>query len=389
MERGEKVMNKNNTPTRLRRFIFNKMSTVLSILFLVVLIGTIIGLSGTIKAEKARMTTEKKEAIAKERPAANVVLLDVSPSTIYDRINLPGVIEPWEKLSVLSKVHGTVNKMEVSEGDKVSKGQVIARLDPADSQIVLNSTKATYELAIANQNRLMPLYKKGIIPQAEIEKLDAEVETSKAAFENAKLNHSRCVITAPISGIIRRLDAKEGLLLNVSDPVAEILQIDKVKAVVGIPESDVALVRNIKDVNLTIQALGDKEIVGRTHFLASSPENGARLYRLELAIDNSDNLILPGMFFRAQLVKKAFQDTVAVPLYTVIKRENQQFVYVEEDGVARIKPVELGVIEDWRVQVTDGLSFGSRVVIEGHRDIDDGHKLKVVRVLNDPMEALL
>jgi membrane fusion protein (multidrug efflux system) len=213
--------------------------------------------------------------------------------------------------------------------------------------------------------------------------------TSKAALENAELMLSRCSIKAPISGVIRRLDATEGLLLSVSDPVAEILQVDKVKAVVGIPESDVSLVRNIKEVNLSIQALDNREVIGRHHFLAGSPESGARLYRLELAIDNKDNLIMPGMFFRANLVKRVIKDAVAVPLFTVIKRENQQFVFVEEGGVAKKLPVELGIMEDWRVQITKGLPPGSRVVVEGHRDIDNGFKLKTVRVIDDFREALL
>lgn len=369
--------------------LFIKMPTILPVLFLLVLAGLIIGLSGTIKAEKARMTAEKREVISKERPEANVVLLDVAPTTMVDRINLPGVIEPWEELSVLAKVQGTVIEMEVDEGDKVAKGQVIARLDPADFRIALDSARATYELAAARQKRLVDLFKKGSTSLDKLEELDAKVKTSKAAMENAELMLSRCAITAPISGVIRRLDATEGLLLNASDPVAEILQINKVKAVVGIPESDVALVRDINNVSLTIQALNNKEVVGRTHFLASSPENNARLYRLELVIDNADNKILPGMFFRAQLIKKTFKNTVSVPLYTVIKRENRQFVYVEENGVAHRQPVEIGIIEDWRVQITKGLALGSRVVVEGHRDIDDGHKLKIVRVLSDPTEALL
>lgn len=375
--------------TRLKNRLIKKMPAVLPVLFLLVLIGVIIGLSGTIQAEKARMTAEKLAAIATERSPVNVVLLDVVPTTIHDRINLPGVIEPWEKLSVLAKIHGTVIKVEVSEGETVTKGQVIARLDPDDFRIALDSARATFQLATTQHKRLASLFEEGIIAEAEIENLEAQVKTSKAALENAELMLSRCTITAPISGVIRRLDAQEGLLLSVSDPVAEILQIDKVKAVVGIPESDVALVRDIKDVPLTIQALNNKEIVGRSHFLASSPENGARLYRLELVIDNKDHLILPGMFFRAQLVKRVITDTVVVPLFTVIKRQDLQFVYVEENGVARQLPVELGIIEDWRVQVTKGLSPGSRVVVEGHRDIDHGHKLKIVRVIDDLSEALL
>jgi membrane fusion protein (multidrug efflux system) len=373
----------------IKNLLSKKMGTVLTLLFLLILGGTIAGLSGTIKAEKERMAAEKMAAGPNERLPANVVLLDVAPTTIQDRINLPGVIEPWEELTVLSKIHGSVIKVEVSEGETVSKGQVIARIDPDDFRIAVDSAKAAFELATSNYNRLAGLFEKGIIPKAEIDNLEAQVKTTRAALENAELMLSRCTIKAPISGVIRRLDATEGLLLSVSDPVAEILQVDKVKAVVGIPESDVALVRNIKEVNLTIQALDNKEVIGRHHFLASSPEVGARVYRFELAIDNRDNLIMPGMFFRAKLVKRVIEDTVAVPLFTVIKREDQQFVFVEEEGVAKKLPVELGIMEDWLVQITEGLSPGSRVVVEGHRDIDHGFKLKTVRVIEDLREALL
>jgi membrane fusion protein (multidrug efflux system) len=373
----------------IKNLLSKKMGTVLTLLFLLILGGTIAGLSGTIKAEKERMAAEKMAAGPNERLPANVVLLDVAPTTIQDRINLPGVIEPWEELTVLSKIHGSVIKVEVSEGETVSKGQVIARIDPDDFRIAVDSAKAAFELATSNYNRLAGLFEKGIIPKAEIDNLEAQVKTTRAALENAELMLSRCTIKAPISGVIRRLDATEGLLLSVSDPVAEILQVDKVKAVVGIPESDVALVRNIKEVNLTIQALDNKEVIGRHHFLASSPEVGARVYRFELAIDNRDNLIMPGMFFRAKLVKRVIEDTVAVPLFTVIKREDQQFIFVEEEGVAKKLPVELGIMEDWLVQITEGLSPGSRVVVEGHRDIDHGFKLKTVRVIEDLREALL
>jgi membrane fusion protein (multidrug efflux system) len=386
---GEDVMKGKRLITGLKERSLRKLPTVIVFLFILFLFGAIMGLSGTIKAEKERITAEKMAAVSTERPPVNVVLLDVNPTTIEDRINLPGVIEPWEKLSVLSKIHGTIIKVEVSEGDKVAKGQVIARIDPADFRIAVDSARASYELAEANYKRLASLFEQEIIAQAEIDKLKAQVKTSKAALENAELMLARCTIKAPISGVIRRLDAKEGLLLGVSDPVAEILQVDRVKAVVGIPESDVALVKNIKEVHLTIQALDNRKVVGLHHFLASSPENGARLYRLELAIDNTDNLIMPGMFVRAQLVKRVINNAVAVPLFTVIKREDQKFVFVEQDGVAKKQPVELGIMEDWLVQVTKGLSPGDQVVVEGHRDIDDGNKLKIVRVIDDLSEALL
>jgi len=84
--------------------LFNKrMPTVLTLLFLSILIGTIVGLSGTIKAEKERITSEKMAAVATERAPVNVVLFDVVPTTIEDRINLPEVMEPWAKVKSTGK----------------------------------------------------------------------------------------------------------------------------------------------------------------------------------------------------------------------------------------------------------------------------------------------
>lgn len=375
--------------TIMKSGILIKISTFLPVLFPLALFGAIWGLAGTIKEEKEQMAAEKLKIIATERPPANVSVLELSPVTIEDRVNLPGAIEPWQKLSVLAKIEGSVTVMKVAEGDKVAKGQLIAHLDPADYRIALDSAKADYDLVAASQKRTALLYAKKIIPDAEMEEVEARLKNCKARLDKASLLLSRCQIRAPISGVIQRLDAKEGSFLNAFDPIAQILQIDRVKGVIGIPESDVALVRDIKNVSLTIQALDEKEVSGRFHFLGKSPENDARLYRLELAIDNVDNSILPGMFFRAQVVKRVIHDTISVPLFSVIRRNNEQFVYLEEAGVARQAPVELGIMVDWQVQIRKGISAGSRIVVEGHRSIDHGHKLNVVKVAQDSREVLL
>lgn len=368
---------------------FKRISTLLPVLIPVLLFGAIWGLAETIKDEKARMTAEKMKLNSTERPPANVVVLDLSPVTMEDRINLPGVIEPWQRLPVIAKIEGTVLEIKVAEGEKVTKGQLLVLLEPADRQIALASAKAEYELAAANQKRVKLLYGKKIVPKAEVEEVTALLKTSKARLNKAQLMLSRCKITAPSSGVVQQLEAKEGLFLNAHDPVAEILQIDRVKAVVGIPESDVALVRSISEVPLTIQALDNKKVTGQFHFLASSPDTNARLYTLELEIENNDNQILPGMFFRAELVKRVIRDTISVPLFSVIRKNNDQFVYIEENGIARQSSVELGIIDDWQVQIRKGLPPGSRLIVEGHRSIDQGHKLNVVRVVQDLQEVLL
>jgi membrane fusion protein (multidrug efflux system) len=183
--------------------------------------------------------------------------------------------------------------------------------------------------------------------------------------------------------VIRRLDAKKGLLLSIADPIARILEIDKVKAVIGIPESDVPFVRNIDKVELTVQALNDLKIEGRKHVLAASPENIARLYKLELAVDNPDGMLLPGMFVRAEIVKKVAKASLSVPLYTVITRNQEHFVYVEKDGFAERRPVDLGILEDWKVQIKKGLIPGDKVIVEGHRNVEEGQKVNIVRMISN------
>jgi membrane fusion protein (multidrug efflux system) len=373
------------TSTRRGR-LFRKFWHILPAVLLVAFFVMILGIYSVISKEKARVVEEQARTLGNERPATNVVLMELQPETIRDRLNLPGVIEPWIDLTMLAKINGEVIAVPVSEGDRVRKGDVIAQIDPADYRIALDAAQASYQLASANLQRTKALFAKGLIPRAELEDLEAQVRTSKAARDNAELMLSRCTVTAPMDGVIRRLDAKEGLFLNVGDPIGRLLQIDTVKAVVGIPESDVDAVRKIETVPLTIQALNNRKVTGRKHVLAASPNNAARLYNLELAVDNPDSALLPGMFVRADIVKQVAEASITVPLYAVISRNNEQFVFLEEDGLARRRPVRLGILEDWRAQVLEGLTAGGRLIVEGHRNVEDGQKVNIVRVLNGSEE---
>ncbi len=337
-----------------------------------------------IKDKGKRLAEEKAKAAVEEKQLLNVVVLDIGKITLRDRINLPGTIEPWQRLELLAKVGGMIEEVLVTEGDQVEEGTVLARIEEADYRIGLQSAQATWTLANAEYKRVKTMHGKGIAPQAELETRKAQLQTAQAALDDAQLNLSRCTIKAPMSGIIRRLDAKTGLLLAIADPVAEILQIDQVKAVVGIPESDVAAVRELDEIDITIQALSDRKLTGKKHFLSPAPESNAHVYRMELALTNQDTSILPGMFVRADIVKEERANTLALPLYSVITRKGEQFIYLEDKGVVRKQLVELGIMEGWMVEVTDGLQEGDRVVVEGHRDIEDGQEVRVIRSLSTP-----
>jgi membrane fusion protein (multidrug efflux system) len=355
-------------------------------LFLFIMIALIVMLGGMIDSKKTRLAEEKKAALTQERKPVNAVLLTVTPTVIRDRINLPGIIEPWTDLELLAKINGTVEEVLVREGDTLKKGQTIARIEDKDYRIVLNGAEAAYNLAVATLKRHTTLHAKGLIPTAELDVARTEMETTRAALEDARLNLSRCSVTVPMAGVVEHLDLKVGFYLSVGDPMARILEVDRVKAVIGIPESDVAAVSRLNRVQLTIQALGDRVVDGTRYFLDASPDTAARLYRLELALDNRDHAILPGMFVRADLVKETAENSIAVPLYSVVARNDEQYVFLAQEGKAYKRPVTIGIMEGWQVQVREGLDFGDQVIIEGHREVEDGQQINVVRIIDDPGE---
>ncbi|MDH3390563.1 MAG: efflux RND transporter periplasmic adaptor subunit [Desulfobulbaceae bacterium] len=372
----KKLMNKG--PGTLKRF--------LPFLVLLLLIVIIIVLGARVKDEKSRLLEEKSNAVIQEKPPVNVVVQELVPVMLRDRLNLPGMVEAWESLVVLAEVPGVVKEVLVEEGNHVKQGDLIVRTDTSDYGNTINSIKASYNLALINQKRLSGLRKQEIVSQSQIDTIKAEVLSLEAALAIAKVQLERCYIRASISGIVNELPAKKGVYLAVGDPVATVVDIERLKVSVGIPESDVDAVRKIKSFGVTIEAVGNKEITGTKHFLAVAPESLAQVYKLELEVENKSENILPGMFARVEIVKQEFPEALAIPLYSVISRDDKHFVYLDEDNIAKLQEVKLGILDGWHVQVVEGLALGQRVIVVGQRSVDADQKLNVVKKVTDPAE---
>jgi len=369
-----------NTPrSKFVYFIWNNLPRAV----LLAMAALIIVLMGSIKDKSGALKAEKAAATAQEKPPINAITYAVSPTPIADRLNLPGIIEPWTRLMLLSKIGGAVTEVAVEEGDRVAKGDIIARIEDADYKIALDKAEAAYKLALADLKRDQSIFDKGVIPAATLEANNTKMQTARADYDNARLMLSRTTVTSPMNGIIRRMDAKIGSQLSIGDPIAEILEIDRMKGVVGIPESDVTAVSRLDTVDISIQALGNRAITAGKHFLSPSPDSVARLYSLELEIDNSASDIRSGMFIRADIVKSVVENALTIPFYSVVSRNDEQYVFIDQDGLAIKRPVQLGIMEKWMVQVTAGLEVGDKVLIEGHRDVENGQKINVIKNISD------
>jgi membrane fusion protein (multidrug efflux system) len=377
-------MNKTELKTSLLRFIWGIipwMIVVLVVIFIVIL-GT------RIMHERARLEEAKKAALKQNIEPVSVITLTLKPRRLEDKINLPAVVEPYEDVWVKAEVSGQVVEVLVQEGEAVEKGQVLIQLDDRDYKARLSRIEANYQLAKLEYERTSALVRKKVMSPAELDKISTQLKDLEAQVNEVQLALNRTQIISPICCLLNETKANRGDFVGVGDPVARILQLDPVKVTVGVPESDVAAVFDLTEAEVIIEALNKRRVKGTKVFLSRMPRTLARLYDLELMVPNLDGKILPGMFVRVDLVKAVYRQALSVPLYAVITQADRSFVYVEENGRARRRDVELGILVGWEVQVASGLKQGERVIVVGHRFLDDDQPVNVIKNVSDAREIL-
>ncbi|MBD3348277.1 MAG: efflux RND transporter periplasmic adaptor subunit, partial [Candidatus Eisenbacteria bacterium] len=218
--------------------------------------------------------------------------------------------------------------------------------------------------------------------KANLAQAKAGRELARARLAQASLALERTVVTSPISGIVSTVTVEAGELVGPGKAIARVVDIGTVRVAVGIPERDVLAVRDRREFDLSFESVPGRSFRGTRTYLGVEPAERSLAYRLELEVDNSGNLIRPGMFATVTVVRETRRDAVVVPLFSVIPQQDSKIVFVEEDGLARERTVEIGLLmgrhlEDARVEITKGLVPGDRLILVGHRQVEDGDPVTV------------
>ncbi len=353
------------------------------IIWLALLVVLVVVLAAWIREKKQTLQEQASSENKIKQSPTNVVTLELSPKALSEQMSLPAMTRPWVDLQIVSEVQGKVAKKLAKKGQSVKKGSVLALIDDRDYQIALSSAKASFRAAQAAHDRLKKLHQEEVVSRAELDNAIAQLSTAKAAMQSASLNLARCKIRAPIEGVVDDLPIENGQYLKNGDSVARILQIDRIKVIAGIPESDVNAIRRTKEFLITIDALDKKTFKGTYSYLSQSTNSLAHAYQLEIVVDNPENEIVPGMFARAEIVKKQINNALSVPLFALLPYKDSHAVLIASNGRAKQVPVTTGIQEGWAVQVVNGLSPGDQVIVVGQRGIGDGDPVKVLRTVSN------
>ena len=317
------------------------------------------------------------ENTSPEAPAVPVSVMVIEPVVMQDVIFLPGETEASEDVKVAANTAGRVDWIGPREGQQVNKGDLLAKIDVSALKASLDRAEAAYKLADDLYQRRLRLYDHKIIAKEELDQSETQRALALADLKQIKVRYNHGFPKSPISGIMNHLYVEVGEYADVGKPLAEIVNIDKIKINVRVPELDVRFVNLGQQTPLKIDAFPDRPLVGTIDFVSFKADPATKTFLVRSVIDNPYYDIRPGMIGRVAFVRRVIADAVAAPLFTLVDKGGERIVFVEKNGIAQSRTISIGVIEGDRVQITSGLNPGDHLIVKGHTEVEDGMKVIV------------
>jgi len=310
-------------------------------------------------------------------PPVNVKVQTVVPvEQVADTFVLPGVLEPARVVDISAEVAGRIEELAAREGQAVSPGQLLVRLNTEILQAELDRAQAQAEFSRREFERMQELFHRGAATQNELDIIRTATTANQAALALAQANLDRARIVAPVAGVLDELAVEKGEYVKAGDLVARIVDLDHVKVHVDVPERDVAFLSLGGQAEATVN--GDRLVTGQITYISELADRDTRTSRIEITVDNRDRGLRTGQIARVRLTRRVLRDVIMIPLETVIPLEQGREVYVVQDGKAYPRPVELGLLKGASVQVVSGLEAGDDLIVSGQRFVGPGQPVRVV-----------
>lgn len=326
-------------------------------------------------------------------------------------------LESRARVTIAAKVSGLVTALPLDLADQVQRGQIVARLDDAESaqsvaqaqadlavaQADVIDARNALEIAQRELDRTTELNDQGIATDTELdtaraaqlgasaahEVAKANIQRVESLLESARIRQSYTTIRADWEGtsdtrVVANRYVEEGETVSANQPIITVIDLDPIIAAFTVTERDYARMRVGQSVTLTTDAYQGRSWIGAIERIAPSFDEGSRQARVEVRVDNTDEALRPGMFARVRAVLETVERTAIVPQRAIVNRAGQDTLFLVDDSTtpasARAVPVRVGIIQGERAQVTpidDAAPFQGRVVTLGQQLLDDASPITI------------
>ena len=309
--------------------------------------------------------------------AVKVLVMKVEPTAIKDVLILPGETEAWHDVRLASDTDGIVEWIGPQEGQAVKKAELIARIDVAGLKAALDRAEASFQLADKIYERRKLLFEREVIAKEDLDRSLTERTLALNNLRQAEVEYKRGFVHSPVDGLVNYLHVDVGEYVARGAPVADLVNVDKIKINVNVPELDVRYLRVRQQAMVTIDAFKGRRLTGTIDFVAYKADPATKTFDVRVIINNRRHEIRPGMIARVAFLRRIIPNALVAPLSALVDKGGERIVFVEQDGVALARTVSIGVIEGDRIQITRGLEAGDHLIVTGQTEVEEGMRVQV------------
>ena len=323
--------------------------------------------------------TEKNRKLEKKN--VKVETISVGNTNLGGTKDYVGTIEEKMGSTLSFEIAGNITSIRVEEGDRVSKGQLLATINPTTMKEAHRATLTTLKQAQDAYRRFLPLHQSGTISDMKWVEIESKLEQAKAAESIARQQLSHSTLTAPFAGVIAAKNVDLGTYVLPGQPVLKLANVAQVNAKISVPEAEISHLHVGDKVKLTVAALSGAIFRGTISEKGIDANPISHTYDVKVGITNPQGRLLPGMVCNAQVQGSAATPShITVPPQSIeLDVDNSRFVWTVVNGKAHQQPVTTGDFEGDGIVILSGLKAGDQVIINGQQKVSEGMKVDTTK----------
>ena len=298
-------------------------------------------------------------------PATAVEVAEAFRDTVTDAIVATGGIASMQRTALRPDVDGRVVELLFREGTRVAAGTPLVKIDDAELQAQVARARADRDLARQALERTRELLAAKAAAAADFERAEAASRSAQAALDLLELRLERTTVRAPFAGVIGERRVSLGDYVTSQTELLTLTTVSPQHVVFSVPERYATDLRVGQTVTFQVAALPGRSFTARVDFVDPVVSLPARTILVKAVADNADGALQPGMFVEARLATQTRSTATIVPEEAVDPSTSGTYIWVEEDGKAVRRAVELGVRTPGFVEVRSGVTAGEFVVVGG------------------------
>jgi RND family efflux transporter MFP subunit len=353
------------------------------------------------------------------RPPMPVEFAAVKRAPVAERVTVVGNLIGMATVEAVPRVNGRLAEVLVRLGDRVQRGQPIAKIEDREireqvrqaeaafkvAEATIRQRKADLKLAQTNLDRNKSLLERQLLPQqtyddtearhnaamAQLDLAEAQFEQSKARLDELRINLANTVISSPVDGFIGKRYLDPGAAVSPNAPVASVVDISPVRMIANVVEKDVRRLHVGMAADLAVDAFPGEKFSGKVSRIAPVFDPQTRTAEMEIEVPNPGFRLKPGMYARVDLTVDSKPNAMTVPRNAIVELEGKTGVFVAASNpdarqaanppggqntmTAKFQPVQTGIRDGEQVEITSGIAEGSRVITTGATALKDGDRI--------------